>query len=178
MGIWDGAGATKSWLHSGTLKRSPLPRWKQISTRTQFSIWMIREMVNDDDEACIGDTKKIILMRKKMWCHAISIPCCESVIFLLNFFEFCWTALEISVFLYFSVPQCEGWLWLLLICCSKLQNSFRKWQSPCEIWTVEQLNSKIDHSLRIQLFYTQFSLFTVTLAWFVSSSLPWFHCAL
>ena len=114
-----------------TLKRKSLVRdQKKITTQTQFSIGMMRETVNYDHEKWIGDTKKIILMRKNVWCHAISIPCCESVIFLLNFFEFCWTAFEMYVFLYFSVPQCEGWLWLCLIRCSKLSNSCRKWQSP------------------------------------------------
>ena len=131
MGIWDGAGATKSWLHSGTLKKVFCPDKKKSQLKRNFSIGMMREKRwTMDHEKWIGDTKKIILMRKNVWCHAISIPCCESVIFLLNFFEFCWTAFEMYVFLYFSVPQCEGWLWLCLIRCSKLSNSCRKWQSP------------------------------------------------
>ena len=41
-------------LHS----RSLSPRSNKVSTQTQFSIWLLREMVNEDNEMRIGDTKK------------------------------------------------------------------------------------------------------------------------
>ena len=40
----------------------------------------------------------------------------------------------------FSAPLCEGWLWLLLICCSKLKDSSTKWQSHSQSWGVKQQN--------------------------------------
>ena len=49
-------------------KRSLLPRSKKVSTQTEFCIWMRREMVNDENETRIGDTKKWILMSEKVWC--------------------------------------------------------------------------------------------------------------
>ena len=130
MGIWDGAGATKSWLHSGTLKKVFCPDKKKSQLKRNFlsGWWEKRWTMTMRNE--LETLKKLFWWGKNVWCHAISIPCCESVIFLLNFFEFCWTAFEMYVFLYFSVPQCEGWLWLCLIRCSKLSNSCRKWQSP------------------------------------------------
>ena len=53
---------------------------------------------------------------------------------------FCQLPLELSVFLYFSVPQCQGWIWLFSIRGSKLNNLSTKRQSPCQIWIVEQQN--------------------------------------
>ena len=47
--------------------------------------------------------KKLILMRKKMWCHKILIPCCTTVLFLPIFFDFSSTAFKISLFLCTSV---------------------------------------------------------------------------
>ena len=84
--------------------------------------------------------KKFLLMRKKVWCQEMLLPSCKIMLFLSNFFDFLSTTLELSVFLYFSVPQCQGWIWLFSIRGSKLNNLSTKRQSPCQIWIVEQQN--------------------------------------
>ena len=75
----------------------------------------------------------------------------------------------------FSVPLCEGWLWLFLIRCSKLQKSFRKCQSPAQIWGVKQKN----HSFLTN--WINWTLSSHYLLWLLGSlknqSLPWFHLA-
>ena len=48
-GIWHGAGATKSWLHSATLKKS-FVLIEKASRQPKFSIQMIRETLRDDSE--------------------------------------------------------------------------------------------------------------------------------
>ena len=79
-------------------------------------------------------------------------------------------------FLNFSVPLCEGWLWLFLIRCSKLQKSFRKSQSPAQIWRVKQQN----HSFLAN--WINWTLSSHYLLWLLGSlknkSLPWFHFSL
>ena len=79
-------------------------------------------------------------------------------------------------FLNFSVPLCEGWLWLFLIRCSKSQKSFKNCQSPAQIWRVKQQN----HSFLAN--WINWTLSSHYSLWLLSSlknkSLPWFHFAL
>ena len=81
-------------LHS----RSLLPRSKRISTQPQFSIWLMRETVNEDNETQIGDTKNLSVIKKGVVNERL-IPFCTIVHFLSIFFDFSSTALEISLFL-------------------------------------------------------------------------------
>ena len=56
-GMWHSAGATRSWLHSRTEKKS-FAKIKKVSTQTELSIWMIRETFRDDNWTRMKDTKK------------------------------------------------------------------------------------------------------------------------
>ena len=64
-GIWQGAGATKSWLHSGTLKKS-FALIKKVSRQPKYSIWVIRETLRDDNRMRIRVKK--ILMSERVSC--------------------------------------------------------------------------------------------------------------
>ena len=67
-------------------------------------------------------------------------PLLSNYHFLVHFFDFLSTVLEISHCLYFSAPLCEGWLRLFLMRCSELENFTEKWQSLSQIWTVTAQN--------------------------------------
>ena len=136
MGIWHGAGATKSWFHSGRLKKS-FVEIKKVSAQPKFSIEMGSETLGDDSQPWIGDTKKILVMRKrygaaKYW---------SLVLELSSSFRFSLISHPLHLkSLYFSLPLCEGWIWLLFIPSSELKNPCLKWQSPSQIWRVKQQN--------------------------------------
>ena len=115
---------------------SLLPRSKTFSTQPKFSVWMRRESLKDDSQIRFEDTKKF-LMRERVWCHEILIPCCTSVLLLSIFFDFPQLALKS---LYFSVALCEGWLWFFLIRISELKSSSTKWQSPSQNWSMARNN--------------------------------------
>ena len=78
--------------------RSLLPWSKIVSTQAKFFIWIIRATFRDDNRIRIGDTKKYIVMRERVWCHEILILCFTTGLFLLIFFVFSSTRFEISLF--------------------------------------------------------------------------------
>ena len=87
-------------LHCTRLISSNLLPWsKKVSSQPKFCIWMRRETLRDESQPWIGDTKKLVLMRKKVWCHELLIPCCATVLFLSIFLDFSSTALKISLLL-------------------------------------------------------------------------------
>ena len=61
IGIWHGAGATKSRLFSAILKKS-FALIKKVSTQPKFFIRMIRETLRNDSETRMGNTRRWILM--------------------------------------------------------------------------------------------------------------------
>ena len=102
-GIWQSAGATKSWLHSGRLQKSFAEMKKSLDAKS-FAIQMIRESLRDDSRTWIGETKKSN-PNERVWFQQMLIPCCTTVLFLSTFFDFSSTAFEISTFLYSSVRR-------------------------------------------------------------------------
>ena len=78
---------------------------KNVWTQPQLSIWMKRETLRDINQTRIRDTKKFILMRKRVWCHEMLICCYTTVLFVSNFFDLSSNAFDISQFLCFSVRR-------------------------------------------------------------------------
>ena len=77
---------------------------------------------------------------------------------------------------WFSVALCEGWLWLLLIRCSKLKNFTEKWQSLSQIWTVKAQH----HSFLANWINWTFSSHNLLSLFdrLENKTLPWLHCTL
>ena len=131
--------------------RSLLPWSQKVSTQPKFSIWTIRETLRDDSQLRIGDTKKYILIRERIWCHEILIACYTTVLFLSNFFDLSSTAFEICLFLCFSVWKLtlvvlslsfkiEKFLHQMAISCSDLSSWTEKSCFPCKMtWLAPQL---------------------------------------
>ena len=104
IGIWHSAGATKSWLHSPGRSKS-------------FAV--IKNSFNSTEILCLDEKrnaqrwqsntnwrrKKDMMMREKVWCHEILIPCYTTVLLSSIFFDFSSTAFEISLFLCSSVRR-------------------------------------------------------------------------
>ena len=133
---------------------------------------MIRETLRDDSETRIGDTKKYILMRERIWCHGRWIPCYTTLLFFLShLFNLSSNTFELSLFLCLLWANADAGC--LLIRCSKWKNSTTKWQSCSQIlksWTAKSI-----FGCRLNWLRSQFSLFTLTLGQFVCLSLAWVH---
>ena len=70
---------------------------------------------------------------------------------------------EISLLLCCSVALYQCWLWLFLIRCWKLKNSFTKWQSPSQNWSVARNN----HPFLAN--WTEWAISSHYLLWLLSS---------
>ena len=97
-GIWYSAGATRSWFHSASWSKS-FALIKRSLNSTAISYLDEKRNAQIWHSNTIDRHKKIILMRKTMWCQEILNPCCTTVRFLSIFFNFSSTALKISLFL-------------------------------------------------------------------------------
>ena len=97
-GIWHSAGATRSWFHSASWSKSFALIKKSLNS-TEISYLEEKRNAQIWHSNTINRHKKIILMRKTMWCQEILNPCCTTVRFLSIFFNFSSTALNISLFL-------------------------------------------------------------------------------
>ena len=133
VGIWHGAGATRSWLHSPSWSKS-FGQINRISTQNKFSIQMIRETLRDVSQTRIGNSTKWIPMREKVWRHDMLNMSCSSFVIQLSFScQFSLISHQPSVkYLHFSISLCDDWLRLLLIRRSRLKNSCLKYQSPAQ----------------------------------------------
>ena len=79
----------------------------------------------------IGPDEWEDVMTRNYWSLVVQLSCSRGI---------CLICLQLPLNLCFSVPLCEGWLWLFLIRCSKLKNSSTKWQSP---WSTVEWNRRI-----------------------------------
>ena len=116
--------------------RSLLPRSKKVSTQNLLVSrwWDNHSGITVAHE--LQTQKNQILMKeyesRKCWSLVVQL-CCSCRISLISH------QLHLKS-LCFSAPPCEGWLWLFLIRCSKLEKSSLKWQCPGQIRSIEQQN--------------------------------------
>ena len=137
IGIWQGAGVTKSWLQSPGRSKSFAGNKNSLNSNELFYLDAKRNVQRWQSNTNWGHKKS------KSWCvKGYGATKCPSLVVLLS------CSSRISLIyrrqplksVCFSVSLCESWLWLFLIRCSKLKNSSAKWQSPFQIWGVEQQN--------------------------------------
>ena len=113
-GILDGAGVTKSWLQSPRRSKS-FAQIKKISTRTKFSVWIIREMVRADSQTRIGDTQTNPDARKGLVPRNVDLllyNCPVLVEFLWFLVDSLW---NLSVSLFLCVKVDSGCFWIVVL---------------------------------------------------------------
>ena len=114
MGIWDDAGATRSWLHSPSWSKSfaLIKKKSQLNRNYLFGWYENRSEITMKHEC--ETQKRLTLMSERVWCHEMVDPLLyDSPVFLSNFFSLSSTAFELSVSLLFCANADSGCVWFV-----------------------------------------------------------------
>ena len=124
-----------------------------------FAIQMIRESLRDHSRTWIGDTAKSN-PDARVWCHAMLIPCCITMLFLSNFFDLSSTAFETSLFLCSSV-------WMLPLAVLDLSFKIEEFLHKMAI-SLSELKSWTAQSFFNLVGWPDWTLSSDPLLWFLS----------
>ena len=160
MGIWDGAGATKSWLHSGTLKKVFCPDQKKSQLKRNFlsGWWEKRWTMTMRNE--LETLKKLFWWGKMcgaMQYRSLAVKVLFSCWISLNFVELPLKCMCFSISLFLNAKVDFDCVWFVV----------RNCQIPVEngnlLWDLNSWTAESCFPCELNYLQTQFTLFTVTL---------------
>ena len=160
MGIWDGAGATKSWLHSGTLKKVFCPDKKKSQLKRNFlsGWWEKRWTMTMRNE--LETLKKLFWWGKMcgaMQYRSLAVKVLFSCWISLNFVELPLKCMCFSISLFLNAKVDFDCVWFVV----------RNCQIPVEngnlLWDLNSWTAESCFPCELNYLQTQFTLFTVTL---------------